>query len=80
MVFDELWKYIDRFVEIRTPWQTIYGEKYFIKSLNKEVDYWRIEIPDSIIVIPFCNRKLILLPPTFRPGAGKKIRTQTVFD
>lgn len=65
------WKYIDRFVEIRTPWLKIIGEKYLVETLNQEVDYWRVEKPDSIVIVPICNQQLIFPKPIFRPGAGR---------
>lgn len=66
----------DRFVEIKSNWLTLIGEKWLDENQNL-VEYWRVEKADSLIILPV-QKKLgeinyLLLPhPVYRPGIGAK--------
>ena len=69
------WQTLERFVEIRSPWLTLIGEK--LKDQQEQVlDYWRVEKADSVVIITIqCqpsyahNGYHLLLPtPMYRPG------------
>jgi hypothetical protein len=64
------WQIIDKFLEINSPWLTLIGEK--VKDDNNNLlDYWRVEKPDSVIIIVIQNNKFILPKPIYRHGLGK---------
>lgn len=63
----QLWKTLSRFVEIKSPWLTLIGEK-LQNNQDKILDYWLIEKADSVIVIPILNQRLLLPISTYRPG------------
>jgi hypothetical protein len=61
------WETLSRFVEIKSPWLTLIGEK-LKDDQNRLLDYWRVEKADSVIVIPVQNQQLLFPIPTYRPG------------
>jgi hypothetical protein len=64
------WVTLGQFLEISCPWFTLVGEH--LQNEKAEVlDYWRIEKPDSVIILPILNDHLVLPPPMYRPGLGK---------
>lgn len=65
------WRLLNKFVEIKSPWVTLIGEK-FKDSQGKILDYWRVEKNDSVIIITSYQNKLVFPQPMFRPGVGKK--------
>lgn len=64
------WKTFETFVCITSPWLTVIGEK-IQDNQGKVLDYWRVEKPDSVIIITLQNNSFILPKPTYRPGIGK---------
>jgi hypothetical protein len=64
------WEVIDKFVEIKSNWLTLIGEKV-IDDHKKLLDYWRVEKEDSVIIIVIQNNSFILPKPTYRHGLGK---------
>ena len=70
MVKGQNWKLLKRSIEIKSLWISLFEEKYLDHNKH-EIDYWRVEKADSVIIIPVCNKKLIVPTPVFRPGAGK---------
>jgi len=44
------WQYLSRIVEIRSPWLSVIGER-LVDGAGQELDYWRVEKPDSLLVI-----------------------------
>jgi hypothetical protein len=68
---DDDWILLDEFVQIKSPWLTLIGEK-FKDNQGKIVDYWRIEKQDSVIIITSYQDRLVFPRPIFRPGVGKK--------
>jgi hypothetical protein len=60
-------KKISNFVEIKSPWVTIIGEKW---QDNKQqiIDYWRVEKADSVIILTLWQNKLIFPLKTYRVG------------
>jgi hypothetical protein len=65
------WQLIDKIFEIRAKWIRVICEKY-LDSGGREIEYWRIEKSDSIIIIPLWNNIIVLPSPVFRPGIGRK--------
>lgn len=63
------WETLSRFVEIKSPWLTLIGEK-LKDDQDRLLDYWRVEKADSVIVIPVQNQQLLFPIPTYRPGIG----------
>jgi len=39
-----------------------------LDAQDNEIDYWRVEKADSVIIIPIQNDRLICTKPYFRPG------------
>ena len=64
------WKVISRFVQIRSPWLTLIGEKLQTHE-NTELEYWRVEKPDGVIVLTLQGDKILLPVPMYRPGIGE---------
>ncbi len=67
---DRDWKTLDKFLEMRSKWLTLMGE-HLQDDRGQILEYWRVEKPDSVVVVTIQGDKLILPPPSFRPGAGK---------
>ncbi len=64
------WQMVGRFVEIRSPWLTLIGEK-LLDEQKRVLDYWRVEKADSVVIVTI-HKGLFLLPvPSYRPGVGK---------
>ncbi len=64
------WLLLERFVEIRSPWLTLIGEK-LLDEQKRVLDYWRVEKADSVVIVTI-HKGLFLLPvPSYRPGVGK---------
>ncbi len=67
---DKYWQTLDRFVEIRSRWITLIGEH--LKDEREQVlEYWRVDRPDSAVVLPIMGERLLLPNPTYRPGVGE---------
>lgn len=64
------WQTLERFVEIRSPWLTLIGEK-IRDDRDRLLDYWRVEKADSAIAIPLQDGQIFLPAPAYRPGVGK---------
>ncbi|MEY2984254.1 MAG: hypothetical protein RLZZ568_871 [Cyanobacteriota bacterium] len=63
------WTCVDRLTELKTPWLTLIGEKW-LDNQGQQLDYWRVEKADSLIILPQQSDRLLLPPPMFRPGMG----------
>ncbi|MGL5032673.1 MAG: NUDIX hydrolase [Microcystaceae cyanobacterium] len=66
----------DRFIEIKSHWLTLIGEKWQDENQNL-VEYWRVEKADSLIILPVLKKRgeidrLLLPHPVYRPGLGAK--------
>ena len=61
------WRTLERFIEINTPWLTLIGEK--LQDERQQIlDYWRVEKPDSVVIVTIQQNHLILPTPSYRPG------------
>ncbi len=60
-------KKISNFVEIKSPWVTIIGEKWQDDQENF-LDYWRVEKADSVIILTVWQNQLIFPKLTYRVG------------
>lgn len=67
---EQHWKLCDRFLEIRSHWFTLFGE-HLEDSQGQRLEYWRIEKADSVIILPIHNHRIILPPPSYRPGVSQ---------
>jgi hypothetical protein len=63
------WRWLHGLATITSPWVTVFAERWRDDS-GSELDYWRVERPDSVIVIPEQDCSLLLPHPSFRPGVG----------
>ncbi|MGV2826890.1 NUDIX hydrolase [Myxosarcina sp. GI1(2024)] len=64
------WQTLERFVEIRSSWLTLIGEKLQDEQ-QRILDYWRVEKADSVVIITIQSGRFLLPKPTYRPGVGK---------
>ena len=64
------WKKLRGIVSVKSQWLDIYCEEWQ-KPCLKKCEYWRVEKPDSLIVIPIYQSQVILAAPTYRPGVGR---------
>jgi len=63
------WRRVHGLATIASRWVTVFAERWRDDS-GSELDYWRVERPDSVIVIPVQDCSLLLPHPSFRPGVG----------
>jgi hypothetical protein len=64
------WTYISEIARIQSPWITIVAE-HFKNENSDPIDYWRIERPDSAIVIVLHKNMLIFPKAQYRPGINE---------
>ena len=64
------WQTLERFVEIRSFWLTLIGEKLQDEQ-QRILDYWRVEKADSVVIVTIQSDRFLLPKPTYRPGVGK---------
>ena len=57
-------------MEMRNQWMALVGERWIDDEAN-QVDYWRVENPDSLIVIVIADGRILLPLQSFRPGVGR---------
>jgi len=67
---EDRWQVLSRMVEVRTPWMSMIGERWREES-GRELEYWRVEKPDSLLVVTVHNGRLIAPVRSFRPGVGR---------
>ncbi len=67
---DDHWRLLSQIAELRTPWLSVFGERLRDES-GHELEYWRIERPDSLIVVTVHRGRLILPAPSYRPGVAR---------
>jgi hypothetical protein len=63
------WNRINEIVRVGSPWVTLIGERWRCDK-GKELEYWRVEKVDSVIVLPVQADHVLCAAPTFRPGVG----------
>ena len=66
----EDWQTLERFVEIRSSWLTLIGEKLQDEQ-QRILDYWRVEKADSVVIVTIQSDRFLLPKPAYRPGVGK---------
>jgi len=67
---EEHWQLLSRMVEVRSPWLSLIGERLRDQT-GRELDYWRVERPDSLLVVTVHRGRLILPARSYRPGVGR---------
>jgi hypothetical protein len=63
------WLVRDRLMEIHSPWVTVIRE-CLEDDRGQLLDYWRVEKADSAVIITHQGDRLLLPPPSYRPGVG----------
>ncbi|WP_295883618.1 NUDIX hydrolase [uncultured Thiohalocapsa sp.] len=64
------WKRLSECVRVTSQWVTLIGERWLCDK-GKELEYWRVEKADSVIVLPLQAGHIFCVAPTFRPGIGR---------
>ncbi len=64
------WQRLSEIVRVGSQWVTLFGERWRCDQ-GKELEYWRVEKVDSVIVLPRQAGQLFCAAPTFRPGIGR---------
>lgn len=64
------WKRLSECVRITSQWVTLIGDRW-LSDEGKELEYWRVEKADSVIVLPLQAGHIFCVAPTFRPGIGR---------
>ncbi|MEB3281513.1 MAG: NUDIX hydrolase [Lyngbya sp.] len=64
------WKLLDRFVEMRSAWLTLIGE-HFQDEQGKNLEYWRVEKADSVVILTIKSDQFLLPVPSYRPGLDR---------
>jgi hypothetical protein len=67
---EDQWQVLSRMVEVRTPWLSMIGERWR-QGAGRELEYWRVEKPDSLLVVTVHDGRLIAPVRSFRPGVGR---------
>ncbi len=70
MIKSKHWRVEERFLELRSQWLTVIGEKLEDEHGNI-LEYWRVKKADSVVILPIQNNLIILPPPSYRPGVGE---------
>ncbi|QXP83053.1 hypothetical protein [Methylococcus sp. Mc7] len=63
------WKRLAECVRVSSQWVTLIGERWLCDK-GKELEYWRVEKVDSVIVLPLQAGYVFCVKPAFRPGVG----------
>lgn len=63
------WSVLEQILCLKTKWFTLWGEQLQVPQ-GPELDYWRIEKADSVIVLPIQAGQIIVPPAFYRPGLG----------
>ncbi len=66
----ETWERTGTVATISSPCVTMYCERWR-DSAGADLEYWRVERPNSIIVLPLRAGQILLPAPMFRPGVGR---------
>jgi len=64
------WTVVKELKRVSTPWLTLIGERLNDNN-NHQLDYWRVEKPNGILVIVVQNNQILLPKPFYRPGIGR---------
>jgi len=67
---EEPWLLLSQMVEVRSPWLSVIGER-LRDATGREREYWRVEKPDSLLVITIQDGRLLLPARSYRPGVGR---------
>jgi hypothetical protein len=67
---EDQWLVMSRMVEVRSAWLSLIGERWR-DGTGQELEYWRVEKPDSLLVVTVHNDRLIAPVRSFRPGVGR---------
>ena len=70
MAPEQTWQLLDRFCELRNRWLTLIGE-HLRDHEGRQLEYWRLEKDDSLIVLPLWAGRILLPAPSYRPGIGR---------
>ena len=69
-MYRKKWKLLDNIFSIKSKWLNLYVESW-LDDKDRELEYWRLEKADSLIIIPVCNDHLLFPLKEFRPGINK---------
>lgn len=64
------WQRLSEIVRLDSQWLRLICERWLCDQ-GKELEYWRVEKVDSVIILPVQNGRLFCVRPTFRPGLGR---------
>ena len=64
------WQHLKTLAHIHSTWLDIFCE-HWQNEQGHQLDYWRIEKADSIIVLPLWRGFIVLPPPSFRVGINQ---------
>lgn len=67
---EERWEVVSRIVEVRSSWLGLIGER-LRDGAGHEREYWRVEKPNSLLVVTVHRGRLILPVRAYRPGVGR---------
>lgn len=63
------WRVLDRIMELHTRWFALRGERLQTEA-GEVLEYWRVERPDSVVILPLQDASMLLPAPVYRPGVG----------
>ena len=65
------WHLAETLVQVRNEWIALIGER-LINDQGKELNYWRVERSDSVLILPIHQGMFLLPQPVYRPGIGQR--------
>jgi len=63
------WQRLKAIVEIHSTWLSLFAESWKDEQ-NNELEYWRVEKADSVIILPIWKNFIVLPSKYFRVGAN----------
>ena len=67
---NNVWKKLRTITTVSTPWMILHGER-LLDDQDQELDYWRVEKDDSLVIVTIVGDEFVLPQPVFRPGLGQ---------
>ena len=60
------WRHIGERLRLKSRWVTVVCDQWQVA--DGVIDYWRVERPNSVVVVPWTQSGVYVLAPNYRPG------------
>jgi hypothetical protein len=65
------WRVLESLMVMKNRWISLIGER-LLDNKGNQLDYWRVERCDSVIILPIHQNVFILPKSEYRPGVGMR--------